>query len=330
LAGAEPGGGVIVVTGGAGYLGAPLCVRLALAGRSVRALDSFLHGQSDVSDQLRAAGVELIRGDVRDERARELALTGAAAVVHLAAIVGDPACARDPALSVEVNVEGTRTLIRDATSFGVERFVFASTCSNYGRMADPTTPIDETGVLAPVSLYAEQKVAMEKMLLEPGARLETTCLRFATIYGVAPRMRFDLTVNEFTRDLWAGRRLEVFGEQFWRPYVHVRDAGRAVAMVLDASSEVVAGEVFNVGRSGENYRKLDLVQEIRKLTSSGEVEFVRRDEDPRDYKVSFEKIRAALGFETEMTVPDGIAEVLDALEHHRFADPFDGRYRNIP
>jgi nucleoside-diphosphate-sugar epimerase len=325
------GDGVIAVTGGAGYIGAPLCLRLVAAGRAVRALDSLLHGQTDVADRLERTGVELVRGDVRDERSRERALTGAHAVVHLAAVVGDPACARDPAASAEVNVEGTRALIRDAARLGVQRFVFASTCSNYGRMADPTMPIDETGGLAPVSLYAEQKVAMEQALLEPGgAGLETTCLRFATIYGVAPRMRFDLTVNEFTRDLWAGRRLEVFGEQFWRPYVHVRDAGRAVAMVLDATSDVVAGEVFNGGRSGENYRKLDLVHEIRKLTSGGEVEFVHRDEDPRDYKVSFDKIRAALGFETEMTVPDGIAEVLDALEHDRFEDPFDGRYRNIP
>jgi len=140
--------------------------------------------------------------------------------------------------------------------------VFASTCSNYGRMTDPTTPIDETGVLAPVSLYAEQKVQMEQALLESDdSGLEPVCLRFATIYGVAPRMRFDLTVNEFTRDLWADRRLEVFGEQFWRPYIHVRDAGRAVRTVLDAPSDKVAGEVFNAGRSGENYRKLDIVAE---------------------------------------------------------------------
>jgi nucleoside-diphosphate-sugar epimerase len=142
-------------------------------------------------------------------------------------------------------------------------------------------------------------------------------------------MRFDLTVNEFTRDLWADRRLEVFGEQFWRPYVHVRDAGRAVRMVLDARAEQVAGAVFNVGRSGENYRKLDLVEAIRRLTDRGEVVFVHREEDPRDYKVSFDKIRDSLGFETEMTVPDGIAEVLDALGQNRFEDPFDGRYRNI-
>ena len=143
-------------------------------------------------------------------------------------------------------------------------------------------------------------------------------------------MRFDLTVNEFTRDLWADRELEVFGEQFWRPYVHVRDAGRAVATVLAAPRDAVAGNVFNVGRSGENYRKLDIVEEIRKLTDRGEVSFVKRDEDPRDYKVSFDKIRNVLGFETEMTVPTGIAELLEQLDEHGFGDPFDANYRNTP
>ena len=297
----------------------------------MRALDVILHGQEGIASMLDSAGVELIRGDVRDAAARERALTGADAVVHLAAIVGDPACARDPALADAVNVEGTRAVVDDAARLGARRIVFASTCSNYGRMADPTTPIDEQGELAPVSLYAEQKVKIEKWLLgSPHDGLLPTCLRFATVYGVAPRMRFDLTVNEFTRDLWAGRRLEVFGEQFWRPYVHVRDAGRAALTVLSAPVEKVAGEVFNVGRSGENYRKLDLVAEIRKLIDRGEVEYVRRDEDPRDYKVAFDKVRAVLGFETEMTVPDGIAEVIDGLDGKLFDDPFDGRYRNVP
>jgi nucleoside-diphosphate-sugar epimerase len=323
--------GAVVVTGGAGYIGAPLCLDLAASGRSVRALDVILHGQQDVAEQLERAGVELIRSDVRDPSARERALRDASAVVHLAAIVGDPACARDPELARSVNVEGSLALAADAERLGVERFLMASTCSNYGRMADPTIPIDEQGVLAPVSLYAEQKVEIERSLLNrANGTTKPTCLRFATIYGVAPRMRFDLTINEFTRDLWAGRRLEVFGEQFWRPYVHVRDAGRAIRTVLEAQSDVVAGEVFNVGRSGENYRKLDLVQEIGKLTDAGEVAYVRREEDPRDYKVSFDKIRRVLDFETEMTVPDGIAELLDALEQSRFGDPFDAHYRNTP
>jgi nucleoside-diphosphate-sugar epimerase len=320
----------IAITGAAGYIGAPLSLRLAAAGWKVRGLDVLLHGQEEIAELLERSGVELVRGDIRDGAARASVLDGADAVVHLAAIVGDPACARDPAVSHEVNVEGSLALAADAHRLGVGRFVMASTCSNYGRMTDPTVPIDEQGELAPVSLYAEQKVTIEQALLD-GSRPAPvpTCLRFATVYGVAPRMRFDLTVNEFTRDLWAGRALEVFGEQFWRPYVHVTDAGRGIEAVLRAPDRT-AREVFNVGRSGENYRKLDLVEEIRRVTDRGSVEFVHRNEDPRDYKVSFDKIRRVLGFETEMTVPDGIVEIFAALEQERFGDPFDGRYRNIP
>jgi nucleoside-diphosphate-sugar epimerase len=254
--------------------------------------------------------------------------------VHLAAIVGDPACARDPEVAEEVNVQATEALVADASTAGVQRLVFASTCSNYGRMADPTVPITEEGELQPVSLYAEQKVGMEKLILAGadgnGNGVAPTCLRFATVYGVGRRMRFDLTVNEFTRELWADHELEVFGEQFWRPYIHVRDAGRAVRTVLETPVERVAGRVFNAGRSGENYRKLDLVEEIARQVGRGKVSYVHRDEDPRDYKVSFDKIKAELGFETLMTVPDGISEILGALDAEQFGDPFDSRYKNIP
>jgi nucleoside-diphosphate-sugar epimerase len=319
------------VTGGAGYIGALVVDELLQAGHDVRVLDVLLHGQEDIASGLEARGVEVIRADIRDAEARERAVDGADAVVHLAAIVGDPACGRDPELSNSVNVEGSRALVEDARRLGVERLVFASTCSNYGRMADPTVPIDETGELAPVSLYAEQKVGIEKALLNGGAsgELSPTCLRFATVYGVGRRMRFDLTVNEFTRDLWSARPLEVFGERFWRPYVHVRDAARAVALVLATPAEQVAGQVFNAGHSDENYRKLDLVEIITGRLGRGDVNYVHRDEDPRDYKVSFEKIKDQLGFEPLHRVPDGVNEIVGALEEERFGDPFDGKYSNI-
>jgi nucleoside-diphosphate-sugar epimerase len=320
----------VLVTGGAGYVGALVCDELLGAGREVRVLDSLLHGQEEVASDLESRGVALIRGDIRDSDARSRALEGAAAVVHLAAIVGDPACGKDPELSNAVNVEGSRALVEDAREMGVESLVFASTCSNYGRMSDPTVPIDETGELAPVSLYAEQKVGIERALLNgEHGDLRPTCLRFATVYGAAPRMRFDLTVNEFTRDLWAERELEVFGELFWRPYVHARDAARAVRTVLEAPADTVAGEVFNAGHSDENYRKLDLVEMITGRLGRGEVSYVHRDEDPRDYKVSFEKIRSVLGFEPLNRVPDGIDEIVNALEEERFGDPFDGRFSNV-
>jgi nucleoside-diphosphate-sugar epimerase len=322
---------IVTITGGAGYIGAWTARELLAAGHEVRVLDVLLHAdQEEVAEGLEELGVRLVRSDIRDADARREAFEGADAVVHLAAIVGDPACAKDPELSAEVNVEGSRSVVSDAREYGVGRLVFASTCSNYGRMTDPTVPIDEEGELAPVSLYAEQKVGIERALLDNDfGDLNPTCLRFATVYGAAPRMRFDLTVNEFARDLWAGRTLEVFGEKFWRPYVHVRDAARGIALVLETPVEQVGGQVYNVGHSDENYRKLDLVEIITGQLGRGDVEFVHRDEDPRDYKVSFEKVKEQLGYVPQMTVPDGIAEVIEALEHERFGDPFRQRFSNI-
>jgi nucleoside-diphosphate-sugar epimerase len=314
----------VTVTGGAGYIGACATRELLRAGHAVTVLDSLLHGQDAVAGALADAGARIVRGDVRDSAARADALAGADAIVHLAAIVGDPACARDPELSQEVNVDATRTLVAEAD---VERLIFASTCSNYGRMADPLVPVDETAPLAPVSLYAEQKVTLERELLQLP---NVTCLRFATIYGVAERMRFDLTVNEFTRDMWDGRTLDVYGEQFWRPYVHVTDAARAIAMVLATPRERVAGRVFNVGHSDENYRKLDLVDVIKQRLPEASVRFVHRDEDPRDYRVSFSRIKTELGFDPLMRVPDGVDEVIRSLEEQRFGDPYDGRFSNTP
>jgi nucleoside-diphosphate-sugar epimerase len=319
----------ITVTGGAGYIGARATRELLAAHHEVTVLDSLLHGQQDVAAALERRGAAIVVGDLRDAAARGTAIGGADAVVHLAAIVGDPACARQPDVSQEVNVDGTRTLVADAAARGVERFVFASTCSNYGRMADPSVPVDETAPLRPVSLYAEQKVAIERELLNGGHGLQgVTCLRFATIHGVGERMRFDLTVNEFTRDLWAGHTLEVYGQQFWRPYVHVRDAADAVAATLAAPAERVSGRVFNVGHSDENYRKLDLVEIITRRLGRGEVRYVERDEDPRDYKVSFERIRSELDFVPSRPVPAGVDDVLAALEEGRYDDPWAARYVN--
>ncbi|MEZ5120419.1 MAG: NAD(P)-dependent oxidoreductase [Solirubrobacterales bacterium] len=316
----------VLVTGGAGFLGALVCAELLDAGARVRVLDALAHGQDDVAGGLAGAGVEVHTGDIRDEQARGRALRDVDAVVHLAAIVGDPACAADPA-TADARQPSRRHLIDDAAQAGCcAVFAPPARLRPHGR---PGLPVDETAELRPVSLYAEQKVEVERRLLDQGDRTPpATCLRFATIYGVAPRMRFDLTVNEFTRDLWADRDLEIFGEQFWRPYLHVADAARAVRIVLAAPEESVIGEVFNVGRSDENYTKRDLVEAIARQIPTGRVHYVHRDEDPRDYRVAFEKVRDTLGFVPRRRVPDGIAEVAEALAAGRFPDPFDVRHRN--
>jgi nucleoside-diphosphate-sugar epimerase len=317
------------VTGGAGYVGSVLVEELLAGGHEVVVLDRLMHGQRAVADALGRAGAGMLVGDVRAAQDRAAALAGADAVVHLAAIVGDPACAHAPELAEATNVDASRELIADARRHGVGRLIFASTCSNYGRMSDPTTALDESAPLRPVSLYARQKVAIEtELLADRDGGPATTCLRFATVYGASRRMRFDLTVNEFTRDLWARRTLEVFGEQFWRPYVHVRDAARAVALMLERPAQDVAGRVFNVGHSDENYTKRQLVERIVGRLGGGDVRYVRRDEDPRDYRVSFARIASELGYVPRMRVAGGIDEVVAGLEERRFGDPFAAEHSN--
>jgi nucleoside-diphosphate-sugar epimerase len=319
-----------LVTGGAGYVGSLVVDELLRHGHRVRVLDALLHGS--VPSLLSAwgnDGFQFTRGDVRDPETRRDALADVGAVVHLAAIVGDPACARQPELAREINLDATRALLSEASDAGVTRFVFASTCSNYGKMADPSVLATEEFELRPVSLYAETKVAAELDVLARGTNgLAPCCLRFATVYGTSPRMRFDLTVNEFTREATMGRDLVVFGEQFWRPYVHVRDAARAVRLVLGSSPDLIRGEVFNVGSTTENYRKLDLVELLTTRVPDASISFVHRDEDPRDYRVSFEKVKTRLGFEPEWSVADGIDEVIRLLRSGLLADPWAPVYAN--
>lgn len=320
----------MLVTGGAGYVGSALVQELLGRGYDVRVLDSLLHGS--VPSLLVAWGSDrfrFLRGDVRDPDARRQAVEGAHAVVHLAAIVGDPACSRQPDLAREVNLEATRAVLEDAAAAGAKRFVFASTCSNYGKMDDGDAYATEEFELRPVSLYAETKVAAELEVLDrAGNGLATTCLRFATVYGASPRMRFDLTVNEFTREISLDQELVVFGEEFWRPYIHVGDAARSVVVALEAPREAVDGEVFNVGDTSENYRKLDIVELLRRRVPAARVQFVHRDEDPRDYRVGFEKVKERLGFSVQRSVGDGIDEVMALLRSGLLGDPYASVYSN--
>jgi nucleoside-diphosphate-sugar epimerase len=320
----------VLVTGGAGYVGSILVQDLLRKEYGVRVVDSLLHGSlPSLLPAWGEEGFEFVPGDIRDPEVRRAALAGVDSVVHLAAVVGDPACARDPDTAREVNTDATRALLTEAQAAGVRRFVFASTCSNYGKMADPDALVTEEAELRPISVYAESKVAAELDVLARGRDgFAGCCLRLATVYGTSPRMRFDLTVNEFTRELSLGKELVVFGEQFWRPYVHVRDAARALALALEAPDEAIRGEVFNVGNTSENYRKLDLVELLKRRIPSAQVSFVHKDEDPRDYRVSFEKVGGRLGFRTTRTVEEGIDEVIGLLRAGLVADPYAPIYRN--
>jgi len=321
--------GWTLVTGGAGYVGSVLVSELLASGRAVRVVDALIHG--GVRSLLSVWGspkFEFFRVDVRDRAACRAALGGCSDIVHLAAIVGDPACSRDPELARETNLDATEALVGEAHNSGVERLVFLSTCSNYGKMADSRFASEDCE-LSPLSVYAETKVAAEQAVLSAsGNGLSATCLRLATVYGPSPRMRFDLTVNEFTRDALLAGELVVYGEQFWRPYIHVRDAACAIRHVLDAPADSVESQVFNVGSTRENYRKVDIVEFLRARIPTANFRFVHRDEDPRDYRVSFRKLEETLGYEPWQTVPEGIDEIIGLLESRLLDDPYAKIFSN--
>lgn len=325
----------VLVTGGAGYVGSGL-LRLLLrdAYRAV-CVDCLKFGGESIIDIWHEPNFKFFEIDINkpEEIDPILKKYDYEAVIHLAAIVGDPACKRESDLAIKTNWESSKWLLDRCMELGIPRFVFASTCSNYGKMADADSYVDENSPLTPVSLYAELKVKFENYLLhevEKSVSFCPTSLRFSTVYGLSPRMRFDLTVNEFTKELALGKELLIFGEQFWRPYCHVKDFSRAFMTVLTAPKDKVAYQVFNVGATKENYTKQMIVEEIKKQIPEAKIKYVHKEEDLRDYRVNFDKIQKELGFEVSKTVPDGIREVKEIVSSGIIQDPENQRYYNIP
>ncbi|MEO5966936.1 MAG: NAD(P)-dependent oxidoreductase [Ferruginibacter sp.] len=321
----------VLVTGGAGYIGSVLVRQLLSKGFKVRVLDSLKFGGDALYEVMLNPNFEFVHGDVRNPEDVEKALEGIDAIAHLAAIVGDPACKKFSEEATQTNWEGSVALFNAAEKAGVKRFVFASTCSNYGKMADPDSFVVETSELKPVSLYAELKVKFENFILteKKDSKICSTALRFSTVYGFSPRIRFDLTVNEFTRNATINGQQEIWGAQFWRPYCHVEDLGRAVVLVLESDEEKVRANVFNVGSTEENYNKGMIIEEVCKVVPDVQVDYVDSSEDPRDYRVNFDKIKNVLGYTITKKVPDGVEEIYTLLKTGIVTDSFAQKFRNI-
>ena len=325
----------VLVTGGAGYVGSGLLRELLSEDYYVTCVDKLMFGGESLLDIWHNKNFTFIKCDVNDWDSFNKILSDNHfdAVIHLAAIVGDPACKMYSDLANKTNWDSSKWLIDKCKEIGISKFLFASTCSNYGKMDDPESYVDEDSKLAPVSLYAELKVKFEQYMLNEMTKSDDfvpTSLRFSTVYGLSPRMRFDLTVNEFTKDLSLDRELVIFGEQFWRPYCHVKDFSNAFITVLKSPTEKVAYNVFNVGDTQENYTKKMLVDELLKSIPHSKIKYVNKNEDPRDYRVNSDKIKRELGFEITMRVPDGIEEVKRIVQEGIIQDPENQRYYNIP
>ena len=311
----------VLITGGLGYLGSVLVEKLLGRGYDVRVFDLSVAKERSALKIYGHPHFQFVGGDIRDEEAVSEALEGAEAVIHLAAIVGEAACTRDPDMAWQVNWEATCNIVNLCKEKGIKRFIFSSTCSNYGTTEAGTFATEDSPLRA-VGLYAETKIKAEEYVLKASNHeFCTSVLRLATLFGLSPRMIFNTLLHDLIRDAVVKRTLIVYGSHAWRPFVHVRDAAEAFLACLEAPIERVSGSAFNVGADSQNYQKGQVAKLIAKHFPDVKLKMVESKAARRDYRVSFERIRRVLGFRTTKTLEDGIIEIKDAIENGSLAIP---------
>jgi len=318
----------VLLIGGAGYIGSGLLPKLLADGYRVRLLDSFIYGDEPIAAWKHKPNLEIVKADFRRVDVVVRAMQGVQAVIHLGAIVGDPACALDEELTIETNLLATRMIAEVTKGEGVEKFIFASSCSVYGASDEY---LDEDSMLHPVSLYARSKIACENVLL--GMKSDTfrpVILRFGTIFGLSGRTRFDLVVNLLTAKAVVDRAITVFGSDQWRPFLHVDDAALAIHQALKASDEALGDTIFNVGCDEQNHTLGDVGHLIRKMVPTAELQFFDNGNiDRRNYRVNFSRIRRCLDYSPAWRLEDGIGQVIEAIQSGQIKDYRSPLYSNV-
>lgn len=317
----------ILVIGGAGYIGSALLPKLLDAGYHVRLFDLLLYGTEPIQGFLSHPHLEIVRADFRQVDQMVQAMRNVETVIHLGAIVGDPACALDEELTIEINLMATRMIAEIAKGSGVSRFIFASTCSVYGASDEV---LDEHSSLNPVSLYARSKIASEKVLVQmANDHFAPVILRFGTIYGFSGRTRFDLVVNLLTAKAVMENQITVFGGDQWRPFLHVDDAALALFEVLKAPLPLVNNQIFNVGSDQQNLTIHQVGEIIAGLVPTARLISMGLDGDQRNYRVNFSKIRRTLGFVPQWSVEQGVQQVMEAIQSGKILDYQNEEYSNV-
>ncbi len=317
----------VLVTGGAGYIGSHLVRKLLRQGFRVRVLDKFIYGEHGIAELRGDPNLDLRYGDICNIRDVVQSVKGVSAVVALAALVGDAACDLDPREALMTNFESTRVMLEACQGAGVDRLVFASSCSVYG--ANGNDLLIETSHLNPVSLYARTRIMSEEVLLKEHGSVEIVILRLSTVCGLSPRMRFDLMVNTITARARVDGRVRVVGANQWRPHIHVQDAAAAFLCAVEAPSKAVASQIFNVGHASQNFTVGEVAEKVVAQLPGTVVEYSENIEDRRSYRVGFDRIRNELGFEPSMTVDDAIQEIRAFLESGAVKNYGDEVYDNV-
>ena len=322
--------GPILIVGGAGYIGTHVVERLLESGNFVRVLDSLMYGLEPLTDFLKHPNFELIVGDSTDIAKLTEAMKDISTVIHLAGLVGDPACAVDPVFTRHTNIISTKVVKEVAQSMGVNKFIFASSCSVYG-VTD--TQVNEDGPLNPVSLYAQTKIDSENELLATARDdFAVTILRFATVFGHSRRPRFDLVANLFTAQGMQDGNFTVTGSNQWRPFIHVRDLSYAIQLVVNANEKLVHGQIFNVGGENLNLTIGDLGKIISNIIiKERDIKVFTKDDiaDTRNYSVAFKKIHEILGFVPTETMESGIKEMISNIKLGRYGDYRNPKFSNL-
>jgi nucleoside-diphosphate-sugar epimerase len=302
----------VLVSGAGGYIGIPLCESLLEAGHNVIALDRYFFGRDILAHLESRRNFKMLIADIRD--ANKLLLRDVDAVIDLAGLSNDATAEIDVSLTREINQNGGMRLARAAKDAGVRRYVYSSSASVYGHGSK--IALRETDDCHPQTEYARSKIVVEKLLVEmKSPAFEPVVLRNATVFGLAPRMRFDLAINIMTLRAWRERIIYIMGggEQ-WRPFVHVRDLVRAMILALEAPAELVAGETFNVGADALNYQIKNLAQFVQDVIPNVTIHVIPDNPDVRDYNLSFKKIVEVLGYQTTVQIHEGIVEIKQAIE----------------
>lgn len=305
----------ILVTGGAGYVGSVLVPKLLSSGHHVTVFDNLMYGGNHIIPFFDFDNFEFIRGDVRNRDELNNAVSGQDVIIHLAALVGFPVCRMNPKMAVDINVGGTKTLIDVCED---EQLIFyGSTGSNYGEVFDICT---EETPLKPLSLYGETKTQAESMILQ---RKNSIAYRFATAFGVSPRLRLDLLINDFSNKCLKDGYLVVYEKDFMRTFIHVEDMARSFLFGIDNYDKML-GQVYNIGDDSMNYSKGHICDIISKKTGAFvHYEEVGSDADKRNYIVSYEKIKK-LGYNISVDLDKGVDQVIKALGVMQF----DNSYTN--
>lgn len=326
----------ILIIGGAGYVGSVLCRELLKLNYKIRILDLLLYGNESlkylstlprVVETPQALQCQI--DDFRNVNKVIEAMVDIDIVIHLGAIVGDAACQINPNNTIRTNYIAPRNIALIAKAFGVKRMVFASTCSVYGCSYKFRLTEDDPKVLNPVSLYARTKINAEQAILATTSNtFSPVILRFATIYGISPRPRFDLVINLISAQAQTERKITIMGGQQWRPFVHVTDIANAIIKVIQAPNELVRGEIFNVGASKENYQINQIGRIIKSLYPRTQIFTEAKILDKRNYYVKFDKIKNTLNFTNSRTISDGVKEISHALQTGEIKNYRLPRYNN--